>query len=163
VHPTESLVEGPGSYGLLMEPDDVGLIVRIGALGVLPLERCRYLYLGSARGPGGLRARLAHHVRRQARPHWHVDYLRRRCQVTGAWITGVEENMEHQWSARVARLPRAKPPLPGFGASDCSCATHLFALPSRLPLRAIGDALAASVVTGQVLYLPKMRLARLAG
>src|SRR3954466_12462716 len=29
-------------------------------------------YAGSARGPGGLRARLARHQRADKKPHWHI-------------------------------------------------------------------------------------------
>ncbi len=50
--------------------------VRIGRRGELRLQPGFYIYLGSALGPGGVRARLALHFRPCTRPHWHLDYLR---------------------------------------------------------------------------------------
>jgi Uri superfamily endonuclease len=35
----------------------------------------RYLYCGSAKGPGGLKARLSRHMRRGKSVRWHIDRL----------------------------------------------------------------------------------------
>ncbi|MBE0698753.1 MAG: DUF123 domain-containing protein, partial [Anaerolineaceae bacterium] len=51
--------------------------IRVGRLGEIVFPAGDYIYLGSAWGPGGLRARLAHHVRIASSPHWHIDWLRR--------------------------------------------------------------------------------------
>jgi Uri superfamily endonuclease len=87
----------------------------------------RYLYCGSARGPGGLRARLARHMRRGKRRHWHVDLLTEAGRVAGAWIVpGGDE------CALVAALSHLPMPIPGFGASDCRrCRSHLLWQPTR--------------------------------
>ncbi|RMF29323.1 MAG: GIY-YIG nuclease family protein, partial [Chloroflexi bacterium] len=101
----------------------------VGALGTFTLPQGLYLYLGSARGPGGLAARLAHHRRPPTRPHWHVDYLR----VAGArpvavgWAEG-EARRECAWAREALTLPGAEGPIPRFGASDCRCPTHLIFL-----------------------------------
>jgi len=47
--------------------------IRVGKLGVLPLQPGFYVYVGSAHGPSGLRARLAHHLGPGSRRHWHID------------------------------------------------------------------------------------------
>ena len=44
-----------------------------------------YIYAGSARGPGGIRARLARHFREEKRIHWHIDQL---TSAAGALICG---------------------------------------------------------------------------
>ena len=46
--------------------------VQIGKLGSLEMRRGFYVYVGSALGPGGLRARVAHHQKVSQRPHWHI-------------------------------------------------------------------------------------------
>jgi Uri superfamily endonuclease len=92
-----------------------------------------YLYVGSAFGPGGLAARIKHHRKIAARPHWHMDYLRAVCDLTEVWLTtGCHE---HTWAKAVAQLPDAVVPMPGFGSSDCRCATHLFWFTRRPSLR----------------------------
>nr|WP_242468704.1 GIY-YIG nuclease family protein [Rhodovibrio salinarum] len=83
-----------------------------------------YLYFGSANGPGGLRARVARHLRAEKRPRWHVDQL---TAVAGgaaralAWPGG----SECAWREHV-QAAGATVPVPRFGASDCrSCPAHL--------------------------------------
>jgi Uri superfamily endonuclease len=84
-----------------------------------------YLYCGSAKGPGGLRARLARHMRREKRAHWHVDQLTEAGRVLGAFI--LEGGSECALNAALEALPA---PAPGFGSSDCPrCAAHLRAFP----------------------------------
>ena len=51
----------PGTYALLLSATRRQRIT-IGRLGALALQPGCYVYTGSARGPGGLRARLRHHV-----------------------------------------------------------------------------------------------------
>ena len=50
----------PGTYALILScSTDFG--IQIGRLGTMRLQPGYYVYLGSALGPGGLRARIAHH------------------------------------------------------------------------------------------------------
>jgi Uri superfamily endonuclease len=61
-------------------------IIRIGCFGNLRLRPGYGLYIGSTFGPAGLRARIGHHTRRVARPHWHIDYLRRYARLETVWL-----------------------------------------------------------------------------
>ena len=119
----------PGTYVLLLECSAPARI-RIGRLGMLPLRAGYYLYIGSAFGPGGLAARIRHHRRPAPRPHWHIDYLRRRARLDAVWwVRG--QRCEHEWAARIAQMPGAIVPMAGFGSSDCDCAAHLFWFSAR--------------------------------
>ena len=97
------------------------------------LERGFYVYVGSAFGSGGLRARIAHHGRRARRPRWHIDYLRLHAAPCRVWLSG--EAREHQWMAAIASMPGASAPMRGFGSSDCHCASHLLFFTRRPPLK----------------------------
>ena len=109
----------PGGYALalrLYAPLDI----RVGKISAT-LPAGDYLYCGSARGPGGLRARLARHMRKNKRMHWHIDQLTAGASLLGAYI--VEGGDECALNAALADLPI---PIAGFGSSDCRrCAAHL--------------------------------------
>jgi Uri superfamily endonuclease len=116
--------------------------VAIGRLGPMQLCPDWYIYVGSAFGPCGLRARIGHHQRTAERPRWHLDYLRARLSISGVWYCGFR--CEHEWAARIAAMRGATVVLPGFGSSDCRCETHLYWF-DRCPLavaarRALGPA-----------------------
>jgi Uri superfamily endonuclease len=113
----------PGSYVLVLQLTRPRRI-RIGRLGILAFPEGAYAYTGSAFGPGGLRARVRHHLRRSVRPHWHLDYLRRLCTAQDVWF--VEgERLECVWADRLVHN-KAAVPVPGFGCTDCRCRSHLF-------------------------------------
>jgi len=123
-----------GCYVLLLRAARGGRQVMIGRLGELLIRRGWYLYVGSAFGPGGVAARVAHHLRHAARPRWHLDYLRPHLRVEGLWYSHGPRDLalEHRWAARLAAVEGAEIPLARFGASDCRCASHLFRF-SRCP------------------------------
>ncbi len=120
-----SQVNGKGAYVLWLSPRREGS-VDIGRLGTLSLRPGVYAYVGSAMGPGGIAARVGHHLRVATRPRWHVDYLRAVCRVVSVWYAVTEERVEHRWVEAVAGLAGAEPAMRGFGASDHPGATHLF-------------------------------------
>jgi Uri superfamily endonuclease len=101
------------------------LAIEAGRLGRLLLRPGLYAYVGSALGPGGVRARLKHHSTVTTKPHWHIDYLRARTRLERVWFTYDGLRREHEWAAALQALGGAAP-MPGFGASDCSCGAHLF-------------------------------------
>jgi Uri superfamily endonuclease len=90
----------------------------------------RYVYCGSAKGPGGISARLARHLRVDKRPHWHVDRLTGAGRVLGAWLfLGGDECAVND---KLSALPV---PLEGFGSSDCRrCRSHLRYWPNDVEL-----------------------------
>lgn len=82
-----------------------------------------YVYAGSANGPGGIAARVARHMRKDKKLHWHVDALTLAAsEITALAFPGGSE------CALVKRLlgEGYAAPLPGFGSSDCqTCPAHL--------------------------------------
>lgn len=58
----------PGTYALILFCSS-NTWIQIGPLEMMQLQRGYYGYLGSALGPGGLRARIAHHCNPSPRPH----------------------------------------------------------------------------------------------
>ena len=125
VWPTE-----PGTYVLLIDVTDP-LDLTVGKLGCFGLPPGCYAYVGSAHGPGGLRGRLARHVRRDRRRHWHIDYLTEVALVFYVYFRASTRRLECRWAQRLVGLPGASAPAPGFGSSDCraGCLAHLVRLP----------------------------------
>jgi Uri superfamily endonuclease len=115
----------PGTYALILSCA-TNVCIQIGRLGTMQLERGCYVYVGSALGPGGLRARIAHHQKLSTRPHWHIDYLRTHTRLYSVWLRYDGRRHEHQWARAIQKANGATIPLPGFGASDCGCPSHLY-------------------------------------
>lgn len=86
-----------------------------------------YAYAGSARGPGGIGARLARHLRSEKRPHWHIDQLTSSPQAS-VWGLPAAGASECDLVARLLSSGQFEAPCPGFGSSDCrDCRSHLLA------------------------------------
>jgi Uri superfamily endonuclease len=115
-----------GTYALILQAASTRRI-QIGRLGKLALHPGFYVYVGSAFGPGGLEARLNHHLKRVIKPHWHIDYLRRYTRVEEIWYTTDTVRREDHWVASMLQLPNAVIAFPGFGASDSQGVSHLYA------------------------------------
>ena len=113
-----------GTYALLFESDTSGK-VRVGRLGLLVLASGVYVYVGSALGSGGVRARVARHCRPLQRKHWHIDHLRSYLRLRRVLFTYCDRRLEHAWASALLRLGGAEAPLAGFGSSDCRCLSHL--------------------------------------
>jgi len=118
-----------GAYLLLFKLDDA-MELRVGKLGQVTLPPGWLVYVGSAMGPGGLRARLQRHVRPDKRLHWHIDYLTAVCAPVDWRVDVSVERRECAWVQHLLALPGASVPIPGFGSSDCrlGCPAHLLAL-----------------------------------
>ncbi len=100
------------------------------------LERGLYLYVGSARGPGGLRARLGRHAVRDKRVWWHLDAgtPAKNASVLGgavlAWRSSGPERRGLEAIVSKCLVSRGAKPVPGFGASDDrECGSHFFYSP----------------------------------
>jgi len=110
-----------GIYTLAVEVEDE---FEVGALGLHEFDG-RYVYVGSALGPGGLK-RVARHlgVKEGEVRRWHVDYLLARGEVVSVDATTTSRYLECRLAAILSEeLPVA---VEGFGCSDCGCDTHLF-------------------------------------
>ena len=120
----------PGAYILILRnPREQS--IQIGRLGRFDLRPGYYAYAGSALGPGGLRARLHHHLHLAARLHWHIDYLRRITFLEQIWLVESAVRREHNWAALLQELAEMRFPIQRFGATDCSCEAHLLYSPVR--------------------------------
>lgn len=119
-----------GTYALLVRLDR-DTVLQVGRLGQRAFPASWYLYVGSALGPGGLRARLARHRRADKRFHWHIDYLLSHGALVANWQIASPIRLECAWANALHRLADASLPVPGFGASDCRCTAHLVRLPRR--------------------------------
>lgn len=120
----------PGTYTLIFF-SSIDKPVKIGKLGTLFLKSGFYVYVGSAFGPGGLKARIMHHFNHSSRPHWHLDYLSPVLDACEIWYTCDQTPREHQWATIHSQTRGALMPLPGFGSSDCRCRSHLFFYKSK--------------------------------
>lgn len=123
----ETLPDQPGHYGLILRLQRASSL-RIGRLDHVQFPSGVYLYVGSARGPGGLRARVRRHLKpaSQKRRHWHIDALRATAPTLDVWWATENVAVECQWAELLADVGRRLPP--GFGASDCRCPGHLIHL-----------------------------------
>ena len=120
------LPAGNGVYALVVRLD-APLELVPGRLGRVKLPAGYCLYFGSALG--GLARRVGRHLRRCKKLRWHIDYLTSVAMPEEAWWAECEESAECDWARAGLLLPGATTPAPGFGASDCHCASHLVHVP----------------------------------
>jgi histidyl-tRNA synthetase len=106
------------------------VVVMLSGRSSIALPAGRYLYCGSAKGPGGLKARLSRHMRRGKSVRWHVDQLTEWGLVIGSWI--FPRGDECEVVQMCSYLPM---PIAGFGSSDCAtCRSHLLQWSNRTAL-----------------------------
>jgi len=113
-----------GTYALLIQLRR-DATVTVGRLGTFRFPAGYYVYVGSALGPGGLKARLARHRRRQKTLRWHIDYLLAEAEIIGCRVDASGHRLECHWARALLRMPEAQVVAPGLGASDCTCPSHL--------------------------------------
>jgi len=137
-----SIPPGSGTYVLVLVLDQPKDIQPGHKRITYNLQPGYYLYVGSAFGPGGLRARLGRHIRGSGKVHhWHIDALRE-VAVPVAFACYRHPTrypdipLECRWAQALSGLPDAAIPILGFGASDCrsGCAAHLVHFPDT-PLK----------------------------
>lgn len=119
----------PGTYALILRCDRP-LVLVAGRLAPATLPPGLFVYVGSARGPGGLRGRVSRHLRANKRMHWHIDALTALAPIVRVWHVESAERRECRWVGALRALPGVTVPIAGFGASDCACDAHLLALPA---------------------------------
>ena len=119
------IAPGPGTYALVFNSPSNNT-VQVGKLGRCVVLPGYYVYIGSAFGPGGLRARLKRHCAPCKKLHWHIDYLKTVVRLEEIWYTQDQLHLEHKWAEAYTQCTEVVVPYAGFGASDCHCLTHLF-------------------------------------
>lgn len=118
----DAIPNEPGAYQLLLSlAEEVTL--QVGALGTFRFPVGKYIYTGSALG--GLRKRLARHLRREKRLRWHIDYLLQYAVVEDVHLYPADGLSECALNRQLLALPRVRVIARGFGSSDCACPTHL--------------------------------------
>jgi sugar fermentation stimulation protein A len=110
-----------GAYLLLIRLDRK-LTIEVGKLGSHTFAPGYYVYAGSAMN--GLRSRLARHLRRKKKQHWHIDYLTAVADAITPVPIVSSERLECALAQSVSVLSGKT--LTGFGSTDCRCPAHLF-------------------------------------
>ena len=146
----------PGTYAIVLKPDGERSI-KIGKLGMLRVQAGYYVYVGSAFGPGGLNARIAHHKRQSQRPRWHIDFLRVIAEICEVWYTHDPEPREHQWAESLAGIKGVTAPFPGFGSSDCNCLAHLYHFKSKPTMASFRRRLYAEIKGHEKVFIEKIK------
>lgn len=122
----EREIEDRGSYLVILQLKKEQSLA-IGKLGPLSFRKGFYVYVGSAMAH--LSRRLERHRRISKNCHWHIDYLRCAADLTAALPIRASERLECLLADSLARLAHWS--VPGFGCSDCTCASHLFGFESN--------------------------------
>jgi Uri superfamily endonuclease len=138
------LPDGPASYVLVLRLSQSAQVA-IGRLGSFEFPSGWYAYAGSARGPGGLGARIRRHLRSPKLLHWHIDHLRAHAEPVEIWYTEGTRRYECDWARALTQLPGASVVASGFGASDCRCGTHLVRFAARPGIAAFSGRLGERV------------------
>ena len=115
-----------GSYVLLIKlPGEQ--TIRIGSLNAVKFPCGYYAYVGSAMG--GLKSRINHHLKRNKKPRWHIDYLLDKALIKSIILCETKDRVE---CAIAQALSHQFDSIPGFGCSDCKCHSHLFFVPDDM-------------------------------
>ena len=147
-------IAAAGVSGLWVTPDEIGKTPAFGCAYVLVLRLDEtiqiefprvasdqlmpgwYVYVGSARGSGGIRARIKRHFQHGKTAHWHIDLLTMHAVEMAA--LAVTDGHECELVDKLLESLRFKVAATGFGSTDCSrCESHLLTIPtpaSRLPI-----------------------------
>lgn len=129
-----------GTYGLILWLPQTSQI-RVGRLGEHKFPAGWYAYWGSARGHGGIAARIRHHLALHPTPHWHLDWLRPHAHPVAVFFEESPGRSECQWVQQALTFPGAQVPVCGFGSQDCGqgCPAHLIYFGSSLNLNALAN------------------------
>jgi Uri superfamily endonuclease len=103
--------------------------ISVGKLGRINFRPGLYFYVGSAQR--NLSARLRRHSRQDKPLRWHIDYLSAKAEMLGVITVAGPRERECRLAKRLGRMFELA--APGFGASDCRCAGHLFYAPQLCP------------------------------
>jgi len=119
----EREAEDRGSYIVILRlREDTDL--SFGNSGDIEFRKGYYLYVGSAMN--NLEKRIERHRRRRKKVFWHIDYLRERAEFYTALPVRATTPLECSIAKALEDITDWS--VPGFGASDCLCETHLFGM-----------------------------------
>jgi sugar fermentation stimulation protein A len=111
-----------GSYLLVLELKR-SRNIQVGKLGRVSFRRGFYIYVGSAMTH--LSKRIERHRHLAKRHHWHIDELRAVADFHSALAVRSSTRLECDIAEALSKIFEWT--IPGFGCTDCSCDTHLFA------------------------------------
>jgi len=118
----DSMAGVKGAYALAIQLDSE-VPVRLGGKSHV-IAPGQYIFAGSAKGPGGIGARVRRHLRRDKRLHWHVDSLTMAASRIDAFA--LPGQTECSIVERLGGTPLLQHAIAGFGSSDCAkCPSHL--------------------------------------
>ena len=109
-----------GSYVLLIKLPEEQTIT-IGRRQAQHFPGGYYAYVGSAMS--GFKPRISHHLKKDKKLHWHIDYLLQKASINGLILCPDDDRAECTIAQALSRQFDA---ISGFGASDCKCQSHLF-------------------------------------
>jgi sugar fermentation stimulation protein A len=118
----EKEAKDQGSYVLILELRRARKIP-VGRLGRVFFRRGFYIYVGSAMAH--LSKRMERHRHLRKRHHWHIDELRAVADFHSILAIRSSTRLECEIAGALSKISEWG--IPGFGSTDCSCDTHLFA------------------------------------
>jgi Uri superfamily endonuclease len=115
----KNVLDMPGAYVLVCYLQNPSRLAA-GKLGNLSLPAGYFAYVGSAMK--GYSARLPHYLKPVKKAHWHIDYL---LQTASLHKILLFPSLNKQECLLAGFLLARFEHVPGFGCSDCRCASHL--------------------------------------
>lgn len=118
--PVNLAVAAPARTYQLLIRVEAPVRVAVGRLGTFDFPAGDYVYTGSA--TRNLEARIARHLARKKKLHWHIDYL-----LAAPGVTVYQVRRLATPECEVNRRQIGEIVTPGFGSSDCraGCGSHL--------------------------------------
>ena len=102
--------------------------IKVGALGKKTFKPGYYFYAGTAQR--NLKARIKRHFSSEKKMHWHIDYLLAEAEIEKDFVFELPGEGEC-FLAQNLISHGGEIPVDGFGASDCSCGSHLVYFPLK--------------------------------
>lgn len=96
--------------------------IKVGALGKRNFKTGYYFYTGTAQR--NLEARIKRHYSSEKKLYWHIDYLLAQSELKRDFILELPGVGECFLAKTLVEIG-GKTLVEGFGASDCSCDSHL--------------------------------------
>lgn len=122
----DAVPDSKGAYILLLRLDEP-VEISPSTTAQVTLLPGWFAYAGSARGPGGIQARVRRHFRYHKKLHWHIDRLTTRAAEIAA--LPVPGGHECELVRKLHSRPGLQATVKGFGSSDCrACNSHLLAV-----------------------------------